>query len=70
MSFAALLAADKAHELASRIRVGNESARVITAMRAGSAIYRVVLGPYPSREEAERVGRASKQSYWLYEGGP
>ncbi len=70
VSFAALLAADKAHELASRIRVGNESARVITAMRAGSAIYRVVLGPYPSREEAERVGRASKQSYWLYEGGP
>jgi len=29
-----------------------------------------VLGPYPTREEAERIGRESKQSYWIYEGGP
>lgn len=70
VSFAALLAADKAHELAARIRVGDEQARVITAMRGGSAIYRVVLGPYPTREEAERVGRASRSAYWVYEGGP
>ena len=32
--------------------------------------YRVVLGPYTTRDEAERVGRESKQSYWIYEGGP
>ena len=70
VSFAALLAPDKARELAARIRVGNETARVITAMREGSAIYRVVLGPYPTRDEAERVGRESRNSYWVYEGGP
>ena len=70
VSFAALLVADKAHELAAQIRVGTEAARVVTAMRDGSAIYRVVLGPYPTREEAERVGRDSKQSFWVYEGGP
>jgi hypothetical protein len=70
VSFAALLAADKARELAAQIKVGNESARVVTAMRDGAAIYRVVLGPYPTKEEAERVGRDSKQSFWVYEGGP
>jgi cell division septation protein DedD len=70
VSFAALLVADKARELASQIRVGNENARVVTAVRDGSTIYRVVLGPYPTRDEAERVGRESKQSYWIYEGGP
>jgi hypothetical protein len=70
VSFAALLVGDKARELAASIRVGNENARVVTGVRDGSTIYRVVLGPYPTREEAERIGRESKQSYWIYEGGP
>jgi hypothetical protein len=70
VSFAALLVPDKARELAAQIHVGNESARVITAMRDGSTIYRVVMGPYATREEAERVGREAKNSYWVYEGGP
>ena len=70
VSFAALLVADKARELAASIRVGSENARVVTAVRDGSTIYRVVLGPYPTREEAERIGRESKQSYWIYEEGP
>jgi cell division septation protein DedD len=70
VSFAALLVGDKARELASSIRVGSENARVVTAVRDGSTIYRVVLGPYATREQAERIGRESKQSYWIYEGGP
>ncbi|MFL5617905.1 MAG: SPOR domain-containing protein [Gemmatimonadaceae bacterium] len=70
VSFAALLVGDKARELAASIRVGSENARVVTAVRDGSTIYRVVLGPYATREQAERVGRESKQSYWIYEGGP
>jgi hypothetical protein len=70
VSFAALLVPEKARELAATIRVGNENARVVTAMRDGAMIYRVVMGPYSTRDEAERVGRDSKQSYWVYEGGP
>ena len=70
VSFAALLVADKAREQAAQIKVGSETARVVTATRDGSTIYRVVMGPYPTREEAERVGRESKQSFWVYEGGP
>jgi hypothetical protein len=70
VSFAALLAPEKARELAAQIRVGGETARVITAVRDGATIYRVVLGPYTTREDAERVGRESRNSYWVYEGGP
>jgi hypothetical protein len=70
VSFAALLVPDKARDLAAQIHVGGEAARVITAMRDGSTIYRVVLGPYATRDEAERVGRESKNTYWVYEGGP
>jgi hypothetical protein len=70
VSFAALLVADKARELASQIRVGTENARVVTSTRDGALIYRVVLGPYATREQADRVGREAHQSYWVYEGGP
>jgi hypothetical protein len=70
VSFAAYLVADQARDLAAQIKVGSETARVSTAMRDGATIYRVVLGPYPTREEAERAGRESKQSFWVYEGGP
>jgi Uncharacterized conserved protein len=70
VSFAALLVADKARDLAAQIKVGNEAARVVTAVRDGATIYRVVLGPYPTKDEAERIGRESKQSFWVYEGGP
>lgn len=70
VSFAALLVPDKARELAAQIHVGNETARVITAMRDGSMIYRVVMGPYATREDAERIGRESRNTYWVYEGGP
>jgi hypothetical protein len=70
VSFAALLAADKARELAAQIHVGSDAARVVPSMRDGATIYRVVMGPFATREEADRVGRESKQSYWVYEGGP
>jgi hypothetical protein len=70
VSFAALLVPERARELAAQIHVGNETARVVTATREGAPIYRVVLGPYATREEADRVGRESNQSYWVYEGGP
>jgi cell division septation protein DedD len=70
VSFAALLVAEKARDLAMRIRVGGENARVVAVTRDGSIVYRVVLGPYATREAADRVGRESKQPFWIYEGGP
>jgi hypothetical protein len=70
VSFAALLAEDRARELASRISVGGQAARVVASARGATTVYRVVLGPYATREEAERVGRESGQSYWIFEGAP
>jgi DNA-binding beta-propeller fold protein YncE len=70
VSFAALLNEQKAHELAATIKVRNETARVMSTPREGQTIYRVVLGPYSTKDEAERVGRDSKQNYWVYEATP
>jgi hypothetical protein len=70
VSFAAVLDEKQAKAVAARIRVDGQVARITTSERAGKTLYRVVLGPYPSRAEAERVGRASGQSYWIFEGAP
>lgn len=70
VSFAALLSEERARETAQQIRVGDERPRVQPTPRDGSTIYRVILGPYPNREHAERVGRASGQPYWVYEAQP
>ena len=47
-----------------------QTARVVTGITSGTAVYRVVLGPYPTRDEAERVGRASGMSYFVIRGSP
>lgn len=70
VSFAALLNEAKAHALADSIDVAGARARVVPSQRAGTTIYRVVLGPYPNRAAAEQIGRDSKRSYWVFPGQP
>ena len=70
VSFAALLSEDKAQQVAATIKVGGNAAHVVSTSTAGSPIYRVVLGPFATRDEAEKAGRASKRDYWIYEGSP
>lgn len=70
VSFAALLNQQSAIELARDIEVDGQRARVTVGQRAGTPIYRVVLGPYSTRADAERVGRASGRTYFVYEGNP
>ena len=70
VSFVALLSQSRAEELAAQITVESRKARVVISVRDNTPIYRVVLGPYPTRDEAERVGRASQHTYWVYEGAP
>lgn len=67
VQFAALLSESSARTRASQIRSGGQLARVEATQRDGATIYRVVLGPYATREDADRVGKASGQSYWVYE---
>lgn len=70
VSFAAFVSEPPARQRASSIVVAGQHARVVTSQTAGTTVYRVVLGPYPTRDEAERVGRESRQSFWVYEGNP
>ncbi|HEX6534217.1 MAG TPA: SPOR domain-containing protein [Gemmatimonadaceae bacterium] len=70
VQFAAVRSADTARAVASTISVNGQSARVVATQRMGITIYRVVLGPYPTRAEAEQVARASGKDYWVYEGAP
>ncbi len=71
VQFAALLNMDSARARASRITVSGLHARVATTSRAGTTVYLVVLGPFPTRDAADAAGRASKQpNPWVYEGAP
>jgi cell division septation protein DedD len=66
VSFAALLNEQKAKELAASIAVGGKKAHVVSAMRAGTMVYRVVLGQFPSHEAAQQAGQASQKPFWVY----
>ena len=68
VSFAAFLAEDRAKELADQIDVDGQKARVVSSAREGTIIYRVILGPYTTKDDAERAGKVSGHSYWVYEG--
>lgn len=70
VSFAAMLSETRATDLAAQITVEGQQARVLPYVRNGTPIYRVVLGPFPTRDEAERVGRASQHTYFVYEATP
>ena len=70
VSFAAVLSESVAREQAAKIVVEGHQARVVTGTTSGVTVYRVVLGPYTTRDEAERVGRASGLSYYVTVGSP
>ncbi|MEP6778642.1 MAG: SPOR domain-containing protein, partial [Gemmatimonadaceae bacterium] len=70
VQFAAVLTERLARDAASLVKVDGMTPRISTATRAGKTVFRVTLGPYASRAEAERIGKASGQPYWIFEGAP
>ena len=70
VSFATLLDETQARERATKINVNGRAARVVAGIVSGTTVYRIVLGPYATREEAEQAGRASGQSFVVYAGSP
>jgi hypothetical protein len=70
VSFSALLDETQAREQAAKITVNGRAARVVTGIVSGTTVYRVVLGPYQTRDEAEQAGRASGQTFVVYAGTP
>ena len=69
VQFAALKAERTAREIASKIKANGEKARIMVTTTNGTALYRVILGPFRSRPEAERAGRAAGRDYWVFDGG-
>ena len=70
LSFAALLSEDRARTLAASITVDGHAARVVPGVSGGVPIYRVVYGPYDTKDEADRAGKRTGLPYWVYEGAP
>ena len=70
VSFAALLDEVQARAQAAKISVNGRAAHVVAGIVSGTTVYRVVLGPYPTRDEAEQAGRASGQNFVIYAGTP
>ena len=70
VSFAALLSEEKAQQIANTIKINGNAAHVVSTTTAGSPVFRVVMGPFTTRDEAEKVGRAAKREYWIYQGSP
>lgn len=66
VGFATLTDEPAARRLAGAIR----GARLVPATRDGAPAWRVIAGPYPSREAAERAGIASDRPFWVFEAGP
>jgi len=55
-----------AEGLASDLRTAGMQARVLPPANA-EEMYRVVLGPYPTREAAETIGRKLGMPYWIFQ---
>ncbi|MDQ3243136.1 MAG: SPOR domain-containing protein [Gemmatimonadota bacterium] len=67
VSFAAVLTQQKATDLAAAITVNGAHPRVAPSQSGSTMIYRVVMGPFATKDEADRIGRDSGRQYWVYE---
>ena len=67
VSFAAVLTEQKANDAAQAINVNGMRPRVVAVPQGSTTVYRVVLGPYGTREEADKIGHDSGRPYWVYE---
>ncbi|MHB1097787.1 MAG: SPOR domain-containing protein [Gemmatimonadaceae bacterium] len=70
LSFAAVLSEARARSMAAAVRVDGSTARVQATERDGTTVYRVVAGPFPTRDAAEESGRKSGLPYWVFEASP
>jgi cell division septation protein DedD len=70
VQFAAVLNEAAAHSTAADIATTGATPRVVPSHDGGATVYHVVLGPFPSRAEADAAGRAAHHQFWIYQGAP
>jgi hypothetical protein len=59
---------DWSTEMAQQLTRAGLAARVLPPAHPDDG-YRVVLGPYPTREQAEAIGRKLGRPFWIYQPG-
>lgn len=76
LQFAALREEASAREMVREIREARAGPRVMATVRVMSSrvgesmVYRVIAGPFRTREEAEQSGQRAGKPFWVYEGAP
>ena len=70
VQFAALRTDSAARIVMKAIKVTGATPHVVPSSHDGVVTYRVVVGPFATRDEAERIARTAGMSYWVYEGAP
>ncbi|HWZ58560.1 MAG TPA: SPOR domain-containing protein [Gemmatimonadaceae bacterium] len=70
VQFAAVLNEGAARTTAAQIAASGSTPRVVPSRDGSMTIYHVVLGPFPSRAEADAAGRAAHHQFWIYQGAP
>jgi hypothetical protein len=70
VQFSAVLNRDAAKSLATTLSGPGRNPRVIETKREGTTIYKVVMGPFSTHDQADEAGRAAGHPYWVYQGAP
>ena len=70
VQLAAVRTESAARDVVASVRASGPPPRIVATQTSGVTLYRVVLGPFASEREAERVGKTLGRDYWVYEGEP
>jgi cell division septation protein DedD len=70
IAFASLLSEERAKSMAQSIKVEGRATQVIAVTTNGSTAWRIVSGPYDSRDAADKAGKRTGLPYWVYEATP
>ena len=52
------------------ITVDGHPVRVVPGVSDRTPVYRVIYGPFDTKEDADRAGKRTGLPYWVYEGAP
>ncbi len=70
IAFASLLSEDRARAMAQSIKVDGKPTQVTALTTNGTTAWRIVFGPYDTRDAAEKAGKRTGLPYWAFEATP
>ena len=70
IAFASLLSEERAKAMAQSIKVDGKPTQVLAMSTNGTTSWRIVFGPFDSRDAAEKAGKKTGLPYWVFEATP